>query len=155
MEQDECCICLEALNDFTLTQPTVCNHIFHSECLIGLTSFDCPLCRTDLHSSLTRRQRKCINKNIKAREKSEREDLHFEFNDEEERRRIRNIMTLLCVLIAISQPQEYTLTINKTSEGEMNELFNNQQSLIFNNSYGLYWIQLRWVANRHIRKSNN
>lgn len=110
----ECCICLEALNEFALAQTVGCTHTFHAQCLCGLTSFNCPLCRADIHPSLTKRQRKLIYSNIRKRKKEIEADEMSEFQREYERdERFRRLVTVLCLLIAIAQPREYTLIIDK------------------------------------------
>lgn len=53
---DECAICLEELTDAP-TQPLLCNHVFHTNCIhllriysvFGEDYISCPICRTINH----------------------------------------------------------------------------------------------------------
>jgi len=51
-ENDDCVICLESLQSTTAICETVCNHLFHSQCLaksfVKVPQIRCPICRTNI-----------------------------------------------------------------------------------------------------------
>jgi hypothetical protein len=43
--ENTCCICLEDTSEIK----TLCNHIYHKECLGSITNNSCPMCRSVLY----------------------------------------------------------------------------------------------------------
>ena len=69
MDCGDCPICLEPLNVFDSGQKMECQHHFHINCISGILSFSCPMCRKDITNSLTKVQRNMIHMNIARKHK--------------------------------------------------------------------------------------
>ena len=95
---DDCSICLEPLNEFDCHQYLKCSHSYHANCIAKLNSFTCPMCRSDIKSSLTTLQKRLICKNMKPETNVEQIFLflYIIMND------VRNEF-----------PSEYIMTLNK------------------------------------------
>lgn len=69
MDCGDCPICLEPLTEFEMGQKMECQHHFHINCISGILSFSCPMCRKDITNSLTKTQRNAIHMNINKKHK--------------------------------------------------------------------------------------
>lgn len=93
--ESECAICIDS-EDGSLKQKFKCNHHFHVNCVNQLLSFQCPMCRQDMKNSLTKRQKKIIERRISAHNKVEISDEELALQQE--------LMLLLSTISFLLQP---------------------------------------------------
>lgn len=66
-KQDECCVCMERINESKLR----CGHNIHILCIIESKKSSCPACRSDISQDCIVHIKKCKNKKCVCKKKGE------------------------------------------------------------------------------------
>lgn len=86
---EDCLICLESLDK--VSRSLRCGHWFHNECIAGMCSFQCPMCRQEM-TPISKKVREQIQENIKKKH-----DEEIAQQEEYARRLVAQEMVLLVV----------------------------------------------------------